>query len=67
MGRMQPNHDASFAKPPPDFLDEDMRPSEIVEVLEALCFRADGHCLVELDRGIRDFLLRAIKPRNAQY
>jgi hypothetical protein len=44
-----------------------MRPSEIVEVLEALCFRADGHCLVELDRGIRDFLLRAIKPRNAQY
>ena len=66
MGGTQPDHDAIFAKPQPDVLDQDMSPSGVAEVLEGLRFRADGQCLISLDRGIRDYLLRAIKPRNAQ-
>jgi hypothetical protein len=57
--------------PPPrkdaaETLDEDMKVSDLIEMLERLPFARPttrGRCLVSLDRGVRDYLLRAIRPR----
>jgi hypothetical protein len=37
--------------------------AEPVETLVALRFHGESRWLLSVDRGIRDFLLRAIKPR----
>ncbi len=44
----------------PDELDADMTRSDIVEVLGRLRF-VDGRSVVSLDRGVRDFLVRALQ------
>jgi hypothetical protein len=40
---------------------EDMRPRDIAAVLQCLRFTGDGYCLLKLDRGVRDFLLRSVR------
>ena len=40
-------------------LDEDMRPSDIVEVLRRLKFN-DEFGLIQLDRAVRDYLIAAL-------
>jgi hypothetical protein len=52
---------------PPDFLTDDMRVSDLIEILEHLPFRRNHgagriECTISIDRGVRDYLVRAIKP-----
>jgi hypothetical protein len=50
---------------PPDFLDQSMRPADIVETLVHLRFRAvDGFSKIEIDRGVRDYLLESVRART---
>jgi hypothetical protein len=60
-------------KDAPEVLSDDMRVSDLIEILEQLPFprqttrgRPAGptHCLISLDRGVRDYLIAAIKPRS---
>jgi hypothetical protein len=51
-------------KDEPEVLDADMKVADLVEVLERLPFARERRCLVSLDRGVRDYLLRAIKPHG---
>jgi hypothetical protein len=39
-------------------LTDDMHVADLIEVLAALRFHAESRCLVSLDRGVRDYLLR---------
>jgi hypothetical protein len=57
----------------PEVLGDDMRVSDLIEILERLPFprqttrgRPVGPtlCLVSLDRGVRDYLVSAIRPRS---
>jgi hypothetical protein len=53
---------------PPDFLDQSMRPADIVDTLVHLRFRAvDGFGKIEIDRGVRDYLLAAVRARTQPY
>ena len=45
-------------------LDENMTTGDLVDVLAQLRFGKDGHCLIVIDKGIRDYLLRAIKRQH---
>jgi hypothetical protein len=59
----------------PEALTDDMKVADLIEVLERLPFprpnargRPTGsiHCLISLDRGVRDYLVSAIKPRSSR-
>jgi hypothetical protein len=49
---------------PPDFLDQSMKPTDIVDTLAHLRFRTDGFSKIEIDRGVRDYLLAAVRARS---
>jgi hypothetical protein len=50
--------------PIPPYLSEGMKVSRMLEVLEQLHFNSHNQTKVVLDRGVRDYLVRAIrKPR----
>jgi hypothetical protein len=56
---VQPNH-----KPEPPYLSDDMTKHDLVEVLQHLQWHGQhGTCLLRLDRGVRDFLLRLLGGR----
>jgi hypothetical protein len=56
---VQPNH-----KPEPPCLSDDMTKSDIVEVLQHLPWhKQHGTCVVRLNRGVRDYLLRLLSER----
>jgi hypothetical protein len=44
-------------------LTADLTPAELAEALAALRFRGTSHCLVSLDKDVRDYLLRATSAR----
>ena len=44
-------------------LTADLTTVELAEALGALRFRGKSRCLVSLDKGVRDYLLRAIRAR----
>jgi hypothetical protein len=44
-------------------LTDDMTRADLVEVLEHLPWRRNDFCVVRLDRGVRDYLLRILKQR----
>jgi hypothetical protein len=51
----------------PEELDGEMRPADIVEILQGLhfgrgCRHRDAQRLISLDAEVRDFLVRAIAP-----
>jgi hypothetical protein len=52
---------------PPDYLTDDMRVSDLIEILEHLPFKRNQSagrldCTITIDQGVRDYLVRAIKP-----
>jgi hypothetical protein len=44
-------------------LTADLTTAELAEALANLRFQNGSRCLVSLDKGVRDYLLRAIGPR----
>lgn len=57
---------AAAAKPtrPKAILTDDMTVTDVTAALETLSFgRGPMHCLVSLDRGVRDYILRALRRR----
>jgi hypothetical protein len=44
-------------------LTADLTTAELAEALGALRFHGQSHCLVSLDKDVRDYLLRAIRVR----
>ena len=44
------------------YLVSEMSRARLIEVMESLRFNSRGECKVTLDEGVRDFLLRAIRP-----
>ena len=44
-------------------LTADLTTAELAEALGALRFHGQSHCLVSLDKDVRDYLLRAIRAR----
>ena len=56
---VQPNH-----KLEPPSLTHDMTKHDLVEVLQHLPWRSqNGTCLLRLNRGVRDYLLRLLGER----
>jgi hypothetical protein len=51
-------------KDAPEVLADDMCPSDLIEILEHLDFgiRGNGHAVVRLDKGVRDYLITRIRP-----
>jgi hypothetical protein len=47
-----------------EVLDQDMTRGDLVWTLERLKFAADGSCQLRLDKGVRDFLTRALRDRR---
>ena len=45
-------------------LDDSLTVSEVAEMLAGLRFTKPAHHLVEIDQGIRDYLLRALRGRG---
>jgi hypothetical protein len=58
----------------PEALTDDMTAADLVDVLQRLPFprastgrgrpTSPAHCTISLDRGVRDYLVAAIKPRS---
>jgi hypothetical protein len=46
----------------PDYLDADMRPSDIIDILKHLKF-ANGKAVVQVDRPARDYLVTSVAAR----
>ena len=44
-------------------LTADLTTVELAEALAGLRFQSGGSCLVSLDKGVRDYILRAIETR----
>jgi hypothetical protein len=44
------------------YLVSEMSRTRLIEAMESLHFNRRGECKVTLDEGVRDYLLRAIKP-----
>jgi hypothetical protein len=44
-------------------LTADLTTAEVAEALASLRFNGASRCLVSLDRGVRDYLLWALRPR----
>jgi hypothetical protein len=59
----------AFARPEPTTLDQDMTRADLIWSLEHLNFGRDSvadrrtRAVIALDCGVRDFLVRAIRPR----
>jgi hypothetical protein len=52
---------------PDDILDQDMRPDDLVYVLQNLRFEGrDALGTVKLDRGVRDYLINAVRRHDAR-
>ena len=50
--------------PPSAELTDDMTVADLLDVLEHLPFGPrGGSCMLQLDRGVRDYLLRALRRR----
>jgi hypothetical protein len=47
----------------PAVLDDDMIRTDIIDVLRWLQFPRKGTRLIELDAGVRDFIVRALRDR----
>jgi hypothetical protein len=45
-------------------LSEDLTTTELVTILEHVLWRRDNRCSLSIDRGIRDYVLQAIKQRS---
>ena len=43
-----------------EVLDADMTRADLVDVLKRLRFDVDEHCVIWLDRSVRDFLVTAL-------
>ena len=66
---MSGDDDQTIAKRAPPipsypYLVSEMSRARLIEAMESLHFNSRGECKVTLDEGVRDFLLRAIKPRG---
>jgi len=48
----------------PEELSDEMTRADLVEVLQHLPF-VGGHCVVRPDRGVRDYLVRALRKQPA--
>lgn len=44
-------------------LTADLTRAELAEALGALRFRSGSHCLISVDKDVRDYLLRALNAR----
>jgi hypothetical protein len=53
---------ASRPAPPIIYLVSEMSRARLIEAMEGLRFNSKGECRVTLDQGVRDYLVRAIKP-----
>ncbi len=63
MRRMSASDVIPLKRPaPPEELTDDMTVADLVEVLQHLPF-VGGHCVVRIDRGVRDYLVRALRAR----
>jgi hypothetical protein len=51
-----------ITKPSYPYLVSEMSRTQLIEAMQGLHFNSRGECKVTLDEGVRDFLLRAIKP-----
>jgi hypothetical protein len=47
------------------FIDEEMTPADIAEVLEQLRFRGSGLRTIKIDKGCRDYLVGVLTARRA--
>ena len=47
------------------YLVSEMSRARLIEAMESLHFNRRGECKIVLDEGVRDFLVRAIKPLRA--
>jgi hypothetical protein len=50
------------APPLPAYLVSEMSRAQLIQTMQKLHFNSRGECRVVLDEGVRDYLLRAIKP-----
>jgi hypothetical protein len=46
-------------------LTEDLTVTELVTILEHVLWRPDNRCSLCIDRGVRDYVVQAIKQRSA--
>ena len=60
---IEPDHNALYGETKPEVLTEDMTMADLANVLAALRLHGEQRVLVSLDCGVRDYLLRAIRPR----
>jgi hypothetical protein len=51
------------ARNEPEILDQDMTRDDIVEVLAYLKFERDATCTIQIDPGLRDYLLGALRRK----
>jgi hypothetical protein len=57
--------EGEYGGPPPNYLDQNMTAADIVDTLTHLRFRkGDGFCKLEVDRGVRDYLVAAVQART---
>jgi hypothetical protein len=57
---------SSTPKPTPEpdeYLTDELNVSELIEQLEQLRFRTQSRRLLSVDRGVRDYIVRALKHR----
>jgi hypothetical protein len=61
-----PDGDHERHKLEPERLDQDMTPDDLIFVLKYLHFGSKGaFSLIQIDRGVRDFLIRAVSSCHA--
>jgi hypothetical protein len=47
-------------------LSEDLTTTELVEILENVLWRRDNRCSLSIDRGVREYIVQALKQRSAR-
>jgi hypothetical protein len=62
MPAMTDGDERIITNPSYPYLVSEMSRTRLIEVMESLHFNSRGECKVTLDEGVRDFLVRAIKP-----
>ena len=63
MGYSKGDRLAGREPPPiPNSMTDDMKVADLVEVLESLRFGHQQFRTIQINRGVRNFLIRAIKP-----
>jgi hypothetical protein len=45
-------------------LSEDLTTTELVELLEHVLWRRDNRCSLSIDKGVRDYVVTALRQRN---